>query len=199
MKQNTNTEAAETDQTTDSPAVVQQRLVLPPVLDACCSTKAFWFNKENPDALFMDKRDEECPIKPDKSHPARNLVVAPDVVGDFTKMPFPDESFWHVVFDPPHARFGENSVMAKTYGTLGGIDWRGMLRDGFSECFRVLKPNGTLIFKWCEWDIPTREVLKMTDETPLYGHISGKRAQTHWIAFLKQNNEVCGASSRSHD
>jgi len=55
MKQNTNTEAAETDQTTDSPAVVQQRLVLPPVLDACCSTKAFWFNKENPDALFMDK------------------------------------------------------------------------------------------------------------------------------------------------
>jgi len=44
MKQNTNTEAAETDQTTDSPAVVQQRLVLPPVLGACCSTKAFWFN-----------------------------------------------------------------------------------------------------------------------------------------------------------
>ena len=29
MKQNTNTEAAETDQTTDSPAVVQQRLVHP--------------------------------------------------------------------------------------------------------------------------------------------------------------------------
>jgi len=27
MKQNTNTEAAETDQTTDSPAVVQQRFV----------------------------------------------------------------------------------------------------------------------------------------------------------------------------
>jgi len=197
MKQNTNTEAAETDQTTDSPAVVQQRLVLPPVLDACCSTKAFWFNKENPDALFMDKRDEEYPIKPDKSHPARNLVVAPDVVGDFTKMPFPDESFWHVVFDPPHARFGENSVMAKTYGTLGGIDWREMLRDGFSECFRVLKPNGTLIFKWCEWDIPTREVLKMTDETPLYGHISGKRAQTHWIAFLKQNARITGVVKRS--
>ena len=61
MKQNTNTEAAETDQTTDSPAVVHQRLVLPPgifkgVPKWSCAAKqksvAAWL-KTLPDAAFF--------------------------------------------------------------------------------------------------------------------------------------------------
>jgi hypothetical protein len=32
-----------------------------------------------------------------------------------------------------------------------------------------------------------REVLALTPEKPLYGHRSGKKAQTHWVAFLKPN------------
>lgn len=160
----------------------------PPVLDACCSTRGFWYDKQDRRALFMDKRKEECPIKADAGHPERNLIVSPDVVADFTDMPFPDDTFWHVVFDPPHARFGETSVMAKTYGTLFGTDWREMISGGFSECWRVLKPGGTLIFKWCEWEIPIGDVLAQIPERPLYGHISGKRAQTHWCAFWKPND-----------
>jgi transcription elongation factor Elf1 len=64
-----------------------------------------------------------------------------------------------------------------------------MLRQGFSECFRVLKLGGTLIFKWSELDIPTKEVLALTPMKPLYGHISGKRSKTHWIAFIKEPEE----------
>ena len=60
-----------------------------------------------------------------------------------------------------------------------------MIKGGFSECFRVLKPNGTLIFKWDEYEIPIKEILKLTDQKPLFGHISGKRAQTHWVTFIK--------------
>ena len=158
----------------------------PPVLDACCGTKAFWFDKDDSRAVFHDRRNEECPIKPDAGHPARNLIVRPDVVGDFTDMQFPSDTFALVVFDPPHAAFGNSSVMAKTYGTLRGVDWRDMLRCGFAECFRVLRPEGILVFKWCEWEIPVRDVLALTPEKPLFGHISGRRAQTHWIAFLKR-------------
>jgi hypothetical protein len=33
-------------------------------------------------------------------------------------------------------------------------------------------------------------VLALTPEKPLYGHRSGKKAQTHWIAFLKPNEKV---------
>ena len=65
------------------------------------------------------------------------------------------------------------------------ITWEEDLNAGFSECFRVLKNSGTLIFKWNETQIKTREILALTDRTPTVGHISGKQANTHWITFLK--------------
>lgn len=61
-----------------------------------------------------------------------------------------------------------------------------MIKDGFAECFRVLKPNGTLIFKWNETQILTKDILALTDQKPVVGHISGKRANTHWVCFLKE-------------
>lgn len=44
-----------------------------------------------------------------------------------------------------------------------------------------------MIFKWNETDIRVSEVLKLTAEKPVFGHISGKRSNTHWICFMKQN------------
>jgi hypothetical protein len=38
----------------------------------------------------------------------------------------------------------------------------------------------------CEAEIPLREVLELTNEKPLYGHRSGKKAQTHWVAFINR-------------
>ena len=29
------------------------------------------------------------------------------------------------------------------------------------------------------------EILELTPEKPIFGHISGKRANTHWICFMK--------------
>ena len=46
-------------------------------------------------------------------------------------------------------------------------------------------PGGFLIFKWNETDIKVTEILKLTTATPVFGHISGKRANTHWICFMK--------------
>ena len=34
----------------------------------------------------------------------RKLIVDPDKICDVTALPFPDESFYLVVFDPPHLR-----------------------------------------------------------------------------------------------
>jgi len=160
----------------------------PPVLDACCSKRAFWFDPQDTRALFVDKREETI-VRKDSSNRKgyRVLEIAPDMVLDFTDLPFPADTFAHVVFDPPHmTTLGQNSYMAKCYGRLEG-DWRDMLRKGFAECFRVLRPEGTLVFKWCEYDVPVSEVLALTPEKPLYGHRSGKQSKTHWIAFLKSN------------
>ena len=146
----------------------------------------FWFDREDDRAVFVDKRSETHEL-PDKSSSggSRTIVIAPDIVADFTDLPFADNTFAMVVFDPPHfARNGNNGWMAKKYGTLEG-DWREELRKGFAECFRVLKPEGALIFKWCEVEIPLADVLSLTDQKPLYGHRSGKKAGTHWVAFVK--------------
>ena len=49
----------------------------------------------------------------------------------------------------------------------------------------VLEPNGVLIFKWNETDIKVSEILKLTDQKPVFGHKSGKLNKTHWICFMK--------------
>ena len=117
-------------------------------------------------------------------------AVKPDQLHDFRDMPYDNQSFHHVVFDPPHVRnISMKSVTGFSYGSLDKETWRDDLRLGFAECFRVLKPHGTLIFKWNEVDIPLREVLALTPEKPLYGHRSGKKANTHWVAFIKQSDK----------
>lgn len=61
------------------------------ILDACCGSRMFWFDKKNPNVLFMDKRAETLYAK-DRDK-IRIIEVKPDIVGDFTNMPFENESF----------------------------------------------------------------------------------------------------------
>ena len=154
------------------------------VIDVCCGPKGMWFNKNDERALFLDKRCETH--KNDYPSGYKEMSISPDVIGDFTDIKQPDNSFWLVVFDPPHIeQQGEvTGEIKKRYGALNG-DWHEELRKGFSECFRVLKPNGTLIFKWSETQFPLKDILKLTDEKPLFGHRSGKKMQTHWVTFMK--------------
>lgn len=125
----------------------------------------------------------------DRSHGradgTRTLRVEPDVQFDFRAIPFADESFKLVAFDPPHlVRAGPRSWMAAKYGKLGA-DWQDDLRAGFAECFRVLATDGVLVFKWNETQVKIREVLACTPVAPLFGNTSGKKAGTHWIVFMK--------------
>lgn len=156
------------------------------VLDACCGSRMFWFDRDDSRAVFADKRRETHDL-PDKSSAGgkRTLVIDPDIVADFTSLPFQDGRFALVVFDPPHfARNGNKGWMAKKYGTLSG-DWREELRKGFAECFRVLRPQGTLVFKWNENEVSVKEILALTSEKPLFGNRYGKHLESHWVVFIK--------------
>lgn len=150
------------------------------ILDACCGSRMFWFDRQHPDVVYADKRTE--------SHilcDGRALDIKPDLEMDFTNMPFEDNTFHLVVFDPPHmSSLGANSWMAKKYGRLTG-NWQDDIRNGFAECMRVLKPNGTLIFKWNEHDVKVSEVIKIVEHKPLFGHTTGRQAKTIWMTFMK--------------
>ena len=155
------------------------------VLDVCCGCKMMWFDKEDNRAIFADKREGSLDVSHCTSNPGKK-IINPDVIHDFTNMNFENESFWHIVFDPPHVKnISLKSVTGFSYGSLDKDTWKDDLKKGFAECFRVLKPNGTLIFKWNEIQIPLKEVLSLTEYKPLYGHRSGKSAKTHWVAFIK--------------
>lgn len=156
------------------------------VIDVACGSKQFWFDKNNKNVEFCDNRT----IPYHEYYPHRYIEVSPDTVCDFTALPFEDGSFKLVVFDPPHLnRVGENTWIALKYGCLKG-DWKEMLRNGFSECFRVLDPDGVLIFKWSEVQIPLRDILSLAPYPPLFGHRSGKNMNTHWLCFMRPVEKV---------
>jgi len=159
------------------------------VLDVCCGGRMFWFDKSDNRAIFVDRRKETHMLKDASVKTGeRNFSVWPDIQADFTALPFPADYFSLVVFDPPHrVSNGGESWMHKKYGTLQA-GWQEMLRAGFGECFRVLAPSGTLIFKWSEYHIQVASILALIPERPLFGHRSGKRNKTHWLTFAKPNN-----------
>lgn len=158
-------------------AVMEQ---LPLILDPCCGSRMFWFDRQHPNAIYGDRREEQHVLCD-----GRTLRIEPDMLMDFRALPFPDGSFKLVVFDPPHlTHAGPKSWMAAKYGKLSK-EWREDLKQGFSECFRVLASDGVLVFKWNETQVPTKDVLALTPHRPLFGNTSGRKDRTHWMVFMK--------------
>ena len=152
------------------------------VLDACCGGRMMWFQKDREDVVYMDlyPREKGC-IEQQK-----NFSCDPDVLADFRDMPFGDEEFQMVVFDPPHITdVSLFSVMGKKYGTISSETYETDLSKGFDECWRVLKRGGTLVFKWNEARVKVSDVLKCFRHQPLFGHTTGKAGSTKWMCFLK--------------
>ncbi len=106
----------------------------------------WWWDKAHPLAVYMDRREE-----PPGSSPRRpNWACQPSLLADFKEMPFEDEVFQLVLFDPPplvreKASFSEVRLR---YGEFTSANEQEEIGLGFSECWRVLALGGTLVFKW---------------------------------------------------
>lgn len=152
------------------------------ILDACCGSKMFWYDKEEPHTTYMDIRNEVLAYTDRDT--VREVAINPDIVANFRNMPFADNSFDLVVFDPPHLiHVGDNSWLAKKYGKLDKKTWPQDLKLGFDECMRVLKPNGTMLFKWNEEQIKIKDVFAVFEQQPILGD---KRSKTRWSVFIKK-------------
>ena len=173
----------------------------PKILDVTCGNRTIWFQKNEPHTIYCDIRREEWEgyfgtalNKQGKKNHCR-LVIDPDVLCSFTDLPFKNESFNLVVFDPPHiCNLAKSSWIRKEYGSLDG-DWKPMIRNGFKECMRVLKVGGVMVFKWSDVSISTREILNVIGCEPLFGHRSGKKMNTHCMCFMKFESEHLDAET----
>lgn len=75
------------------------------ILDPCCGGRMMWRNRQNPDVIFGDCRSEQITVTDNsRGNPSgkRTLVIEPDVMLDFRNLPYPDDIFKLVAFDPPH-------------------------------------------------------------------------------------------------
>ena len=153
------------------------------ILDACCGSKMCWSARAHGETVYMDNRILDTTLCD-----GRKLIVKPDVITDFRKMPFEDETFYLVVFDPPHlVSAGDKSFLALKYGRLGS-DWKEDIKQGLEECWRVLKTNGTLIFKWNEEQITLPKVRPLLPVEPILGQ---RRGKTVWLVFFKGEEQIC--------
>ena len=151
------------------------------ILDACCGNKMFWFQKDHPNVLYNDLRQID-EILCD----GRKLKINPEERFDFRKIPYSNNRFKLIIFDPPHFKsLGKTSWMAKKYGVLNKKTWQEDLSIGFKECWRVLDDYGVLIFKWNEMQVKTKDILELLPIEPLFGNKQGTKLKTIWLCFMK--------------
>ena len=109
------------------------------ILDATVNERRFWRgSKRRVTGLDIDAR------------------LSPDVVGDNMNMPFPDEDFDVVVYDPPHIP-NQGKDKTKDFNKRFGLVLRSPKENGYTfthtfppfvrEAFRVLRPEGILLCK----------------------------------------------------
>ena len=135
-----------------------------PILDPICGSRMFYFDKDNKNVLFCDIRNETYWTRQYKK-----VEVRPDMVMDARKLNFPDNTFHLVILDPPHLiNCGKTSDMAKSYGYLEKA-WHEDMKRIFNEAWRVLRPHGTLIFKWADKDVSLAELLYVLERQPVFG------------------------------
>ena len=118
-----------------------------PILDACCGGKMFYFDKNDPAFCFKTYAV--------RKQLGRTFTVKPDVVGDFTSMDFPDNTFSMVVFDrhtcvggertPKRSRQVSNKPSMAHSELIGKTPWPRASLNVFAFCVPAVSSssNGT--------------------------------------------------------
>ena len=160
---------------------------LPPklILDACCGGRMMWFEKQHPNATYMDIRAVEPGAFEARFGQKTSWAVQPDILGDYRDMDFEDETFEMVVWDIPHKLKPDKGLITMKYGALG-TNWQEDTQKGFNEIWRVLKPGGVLLFKYADLEVKVSEMLGLFPVKPLFGTVTKKGVNnTYWFCFKK--------------
>jgi len=152
------------------------------ILDSTAGKRMMWFQKNYEETIYMDIKRE----------------VKPTIVADFRALPFQNEVFDLVVFDPPQRYYG-NGIFYRKWGNLRSELIIPTLYKASRELFRVLKTGQFLILKWCTVAKELNRILTVFPYKPLFGQrTSGKKyyrdtSQTYWVTFQKIEKKIARA------
>jgi len=153
------------------------------MLDASAGNRMLWSNKNPPNTVFLDKNTL--------------LKIPPDILGVWENLPFRDDVFDCVLFDPPHkfnrtSGFWANPSSPNYYGAdISRTKLVTGIFHGTREFLRIAK---RLCFKWSDDEISLARVLslfprewekifhKEVDKNNAHGNI------IHYITFCRNSN-----------
>ena len=142
------------------------------ILDATAGYRMMHPDKHNPYVLHIDQREE----------------VNPDEIQDFRNLPYPDNKFKLIIFDPPHRTTKDAPHWIKRdYGGLIPETWQSDLKKGFAELWRILQEYGVLVFKWNDHQFPLEQISPLFPTKPIIQQITtnGTSSNTFWVLFMK--------------
>ena len=170
------------------------------ILDATAGRRSMWYNKDNPNTIYMDKETDEDLFKryseslQCRNRPGINITKhkTATVHANFKEIPYPNNSFNLIVFDPPHVITKKMSgSIQKCFGVLNPETWQSELKKGLEECMRVLKPKGVLLFKWNTFSKRVKELYPLFPSDPLFSQTTTgnnqkrNKSKTVWFCFMK--------------
>jgi hypothetical protein len=147
------------------------------ILDLTAGNRACWFNRQDPRAIFVDKRAEVSPMVL-----ADSCALPAEITGPFDL----------VVFDPPHKNNGEHFGMARSYGRSTSVEITALLQGAAREAWRLTEGKAMMAFKWNDHNRKLSSVLALLEPywSPILAHgISHQqaRSQSCW-ALLSRNS-----------
>lgn len=143
------------------------------ILDLSAGNRGIWFDKNYPDATFVDIRPE----------------VGPDIVADSRALPADIGGDYDlVVFDPPHKNNSPNFGMARSYGCFNHAEIRSTIAETAKEAHRVARDDALMAFKWNDHSLKLSTVLAMLAPfwQPLFGHgVTHQQRGTAWVMLRR--------------
>lgn len=118
-----------------------------------------WEKKLNDPLIGIDIRKGDISYKNENMWRAWTRSINPTVLADMRFLPFHENVFDAIIFDPPHTNASLDTWIAKAYGSWTQHETIQTLRMANDEFIRVLRPRGTLILKVMPRQFPLYETL----------------------------------------
>ncbi len=151
------------------------------LLDATAGNRMLWKNKHPPLTIFMDSQIE--------------LRIPPDIFGAWEHLPFRDNAFSCVLFDPPHKFNRSSGKWMDPKGSYFGMEIRRQkLCSGIYKGTReFLRVANRLCFKWNDGEISLWRILSLFPKQwhEIFRRRDSKfrahRNYTWWLTFISDS------------